>query len=412
MIQKRHNPYPLLAEMIRKQGRNGDTVLAHINPIEAQILKSLGGSGRINPKTGIPEFGGIFDFIANPAKMLKKTFRNPKSIARGAGDLLSVAGALFGGPAGSALAGAARSAIRKENPLQGALKGGMYGTLAPMAANLAGQGLSALGTNTLGSSLQNYATNNMGSWFGNIAQAGEGIRGLGLPFTGSNSSSMLGKGSRLAALMSLGGGAKGQIPAGYSGLGVGAGSDAATAEDLSFMDKLLSKSSDYLSDPANLLTLGVVGSSFMNRPKKETPEKLARDEKAYLKALMLTPEELRQKESQDLALAQMKRRIERNKFLPEERFAIEPLYVKSNTPEEYKRKGQWLNYYNNPDFSGEPLVMRKGGSVNLPTQRTNLKNKFTPKERFFNETLDFLPKKRFTIKPLVKKKGGLASFIV
>jgi hypothetical protein len=60
MIQKRHNPYPSLAEMIRQQGRNGDTVLAHINPIEAQILKDLGGSGRINPKTGIPEFGGGF----------------------------------------------------------------------------------------------------------------------------------------------------------------------------------------------------------------------------------------------------------------------------------------------------------------------------------------------------------------
>jgi hypothetical protein len=156
---------------------------------------------------------------------------------------------------------------------------------------------------------------------------------------------------------------KGQIPSGYAGLGIGAGSDAAAAEDLPFMDKLIGKSKDYLSDPANLLTLGVVGSSFMNRPKKETPEKRARDEKAYQKALMLTPEELRQKESQDLALAQMKRRIERNKFLPEERFAIDPLYVKSNTPEEYRKSGRWLNYYNNPDFSGEPLVMKKGGKA-------------------------------------------------
>ena len=44
------------AEELRKQGRNGDTILAHINPEEAQILQALGGSGTINPATGLPEF--------------------------------------------------------------------------------------------------------------------------------------------------------------------------------------------------------------------------------------------------------------------------------------------------------------------------------------------------------------------
>jgi hypothetical protein len=44
------------AEMIRRQGRDGDTVLAHINPEEAGILKLLGGSGTTNPYTGLPEF--------------------------------------------------------------------------------------------------------------------------------------------------------------------------------------------------------------------------------------------------------------------------------------------------------------------------------------------------------------------
>jgi hypothetical protein len=43
---------------IAAQGRNGDTMLAHINPQEANLLKSLGGSGTINPKTGLPEFWG------------------------------------------------------------------------------------------------------------------------------------------------------------------------------------------------------------------------------------------------------------------------------------------------------------------------------------------------------------------
>lgn len=44
-------------EYLRSQGRGGDTILAHINPQEAEILKALGGSGTINPNTGLPEFG-------------------------------------------------------------------------------------------------------------------------------------------------------------------------------------------------------------------------------------------------------------------------------------------------------------------------------------------------------------------
>jgi hypothetical protein len=44
------------AAKLEKYGRNGDTMLAHITPEEAQLLKSVGGSGTINPKTGLPEF--------------------------------------------------------------------------------------------------------------------------------------------------------------------------------------------------------------------------------------------------------------------------------------------------------------------------------------------------------------------
>jgi hypothetical protein len=50
-------------EQARLQGRNGDTMLAHINPREAELLKALGGSGTINPKTGLPEFWGWNDFV-------------------------------------------------------------------------------------------------------------------------------------------------------------------------------------------------------------------------------------------------------------------------------------------------------------------------------------------------------------
>jgi hypothetical protein len=51
-----------LAKKVRAQGRGRDTVLAHITPAEAKLLKARGGRGSINPKTGLPEFEEDFDF--------------------------------------------------------------------------------------------------------------------------------------------------------------------------------------------------------------------------------------------------------------------------------------------------------------------------------------------------------------
>jgi hypothetical protein len=50
-----------LAQKLAAQGRGGDTMLAHINPQEAALLKAHGGSGTINPRTGLPEFLGLGD---------------------------------------------------------------------------------------------------------------------------------------------------------------------------------------------------------------------------------------------------------------------------------------------------------------------------------------------------------------
>ena len=45
-----------IAKMLSKKGRGGDTMLAHITPKEARILKEAGGAGTINPDTGLMEF--------------------------------------------------------------------------------------------------------------------------------------------------------------------------------------------------------------------------------------------------------------------------------------------------------------------------------------------------------------------
>jgi hypothetical protein len=58
------------ARMLASKGRRGDTMLAHITPSEARLLKSRGGSGTINPQTGLPEF------------FLKKLFKKVKKVVK------------------------------------------------------------------------------------------------------------------------------------------------------------------------------------------------------------------------------------------------------------------------------------------------------------------------------------------
>ena len=69
------------AEALRQQGRFGDTMLAHITPQEAGILKAMGGSGTINPATGLPEF-----FLG---KVFKAIGRAVRGVVRGVKKVLS-----------------------------------------------------------------------------------------------------------------------------------------------------------------------------------------------------------------------------------------------------------------------------------------------------------------------------------
>ena len=65
---------PALAEMLRSKGRGKDTMLAHITPKEAALLKRRGGSGSVNPDTGLPEFedSGSYDF--SPPEPVSPTY--------------------------------------------------------------------------------------------------------------------------------------------------------------------------------------------------------------------------------------------------------------------------------------------------------------------------------------------------
>ncbi|MGY8790468.1 MAG: hypothetical protein ACKVKR_09365, partial [Pseudomonadales bacterium] len=67
---------------LANQGQGGDSMLAHINPREAEVLRRMGGQGTVNPNTGLAEY-----------KSLKKTLKV----------VLPVALMVFGGPLGAAI---------------------------------------------------------------------------------------------------------------------------------------------------------------------------------------------------------------------------------------------------------------------------------------------------------------------
>ena len=67
-----------LAQELQSKGRDGDTILAHINPQEAGILKALGGSGTRNPDTGLPEFRfwkSVANVVAAPFKAVNEVIK-------------------------------------------------------------------------------------------------------------------------------------------------------------------------------------------------------------------------------------------------------------------------------------------------------------------------------------------------
>jgi hypothetical protein len=66
-----------IAQELTRYGRNGDTILAHINPTEAALLKKLGGSGTINPVTGLPEyfFKAVSRAVAAPFRAVNQVVK-------------------------------------------------------------------------------------------------------------------------------------------------------------------------------------------------------------------------------------------------------------------------------------------------------------------------------------------------
>ena len=150
------------ARQLAAQGRGGDTELAHINPREAAMLRRAGGSGTINPNTGLREYKSWLKKI-KWGKVLAAVAPIALSFIPGIGTAIGgfLSAGLLSGTAASALGGAAigaaSSAIGGGNPLVGALTGGIGGGLGSVLGgginSALGLGLSEGAANILGGSL-------------------------------------------------------------------------------------------------------------------------------------------------------------------------------------------------------------------------------------------------------------------
>ncbi len=170
-------------------GRGGDSMLAHINPREAEMLRRMGGAGTVNPNTGLREYksgGGILGAILPIALNF---------IAPGLGAAIGGALGATGAAAtmlGSAVIGGVSSAITGGDPLKGAIMGGL------------GSGL--------GSAVGSTASNTLGLNLGSTAQ-----NVLGGALVGGAAGALTGQGFGQGALQGAVGSGLSQIAGGMSG---------------------------------------------------------------------------------------------------------------------------------------------------------------------------------------------------
>jgi hypothetical protein len=133
-----------------QQGRNGDTQLAHINAEEAQMLKAMGGTGTINPATGLPEYG-IFSDI----------FKGLKKVVKAVAPFVLPAVAIFYPPA-LAMIGTTLGASAALAPIVGA------SVLAGGATALSGGSIKQVLTSAALTGLGSYLTPVVGKYVGGI----------------------------------------------------------------------------------------------------------------------------------------------------------------------------------------------------------------------------------------------------
>ena len=138
------------ARHVASAGRGGDSQLAHVNPREAEMLKRMGGSGTINPNTGLREYKSGKELFATIAPIALAIFVPGLGAAIGGALGASGIGASI---LGGAIIGGASSAIGGGDWKKGALMGGLGGGLGGVAGKFVAPGASEFAQNVIGGGL-------------------------------------------------------------------------------------------------------------------------------------------------------------------------------------------------------------------------------------------------------------------
>lgn len=136
------------ARRVASAGRGGDSELAHVNPREAEMLKRMGGSGTINPNTGLREYKDDGDFLS-AVLPIAISFLVP-GLGTAIGGALGASG-IGASMLGSAVIGGVSSALTGGDPLKGALMGGLGGGLGGAAGEFFAPGASPMVQSMIGS---------------------------------------------------------------------------------------------------------------------------------------------------------------------------------------------------------------------------------------------------------------------
>lgn len=190
------------AQEVRKAVDNRDTVLIHVNPEEFELIKQKFGPPRINPETGLPQFGWFSDIVDSVSDWIAPVATIASSVlfpgigtaigaglssALGLGLSDAAAAALGSGAIGAGIGGVTGGA-------KGALLGGTLGAITPYALGpsglgLTGQGGTLSGLDLLGSGTS--AASNLGTDAANAATTAGGVRDASIAaangVTGGNS---------------------------------------------------------------------------------------------------------------------------------------------------------------------------------------------------------------------------------
>lgn len=153
-----------VAKKIEKMGRKGDTILAHINPKEAAMLKAHGGAGKKHPKTGLLQFyDGSSEYEGGEGNM--GTDYGGTDYGGALGGFADYNGMMGGSLNGFADTPNADMSLSDQY--------GQYGAGRQLAEQAAGYGMGAT-NNLLGSWADQYATMNpfARSFFGGLGAIG------------------------------------------------------------------------------------------------------------------------------------------------------------------------------------------------------------------------------------------------